>query len=59
MIPKPFDATDGERVSGLELESRGNWGWVLVGWTGLVLSASPKTAARLVYRSAALVAFLT
>ena len=25
MIPKPFDATDGERVSGLELESRGNW----------------------------------
>ena len=35
------------------------WGWVLVGWTGLVLSASPKTAARLVYRSAALVAFLT
>ena len=37
----------------------GGWGWVLVGWTGLVLSASPKTAARLVYRSAALVAFLT
>ena len=33
--------------------------WVLVGWTGLVLSASPKTDARLVYRSAALVAFLT
>ena len=26
MIPKRFDATNGERVSGLELESRGNWG---------------------------------
>ena len=37
----------------------GGWGWVLVGWTGLVLSANPETARRLVYRSAALVAFLT
>ena len=29
MIPKRFKTTNGERVSGLELESRGNWGWVL------------------------------
>ena len=36
--------------------NRGNW--VLVGWTGLVLSATQKTAPRLVYRSAALVASL-
>ena len=47
MIPKPFDATDGERVLGLGLESRGNWvllgpmgrlrGWMLLGGLGLGL----------------------
>ena len=37
---------------------RWNLGWVLVDWTGLVLSATQETAPRLVYRSAALVAFL-
>ena len=54
-------ATPDHGVGGLVLLGWG-WGlggWVLVGWTGLVLSANPKSAADLVYRSAALVAFLT
>ena len=38
--------------------SRGNWGWVLLGWTGLVLLCTAQNPARLVYGSAALVASL-
>ena len=33
-------------------------GWVLLGWTGLVLSGIPRNPTRLVYGSAALVASL-
>ena len=36
----------------------GGWGWVLLGWTGLVLPATTQNPARLVYGSAALVASL-
>ena len=36
----------------------GGWGWVLLGWTGLVLSVHAQNPARLVYGSAALVASL-
>ena len=36
----------------------GGWGWVLLGWTGLVLPATAQNPARLVYGSAALVASL-
>ena len=36
----------------------GGWGWVLLGWTGLVLSCTAQNPARLVYGSAALVASL-
>ena len=35
-----------------------NWGWVLLGWTGLVLLCTAQNPARLVYGSAALVASL-
>ena len=36
----------------------GGWGWLLLGWTGLVLPAPAQNPARLVYGSAALVASL-
>ena len=44
-------------ILGLE-GNRVNWGWVLLGWTGLVLLCTAQNPARLVYGSAALVASL-